>query len=279
MSSSESSLHVLMIGKGGVGKSSLANAILDSQVCPVAEQPGDDVEHYTTVVDKVAVHVYDTRGLLDGEKEVKDIAQVIKKIGCQFDIVIACIKFNDRFDLSNRMIFDVISRLGSDVWPKVCVALTHSDITPADWPRYEIDKRFSSVLKQWEDAISTYLTEKHQAPVQVFPTSHTQVAISIRPLKDWLTVLKRKLGDLHSCLKPMPKFNLLWIVLYLWSIIRLIAGWCMNSMWRLCHTCASKAVVWVPALFKWCFVTIFRIMAYFIKSAVHFICCKARRNK
>ena len=181
--------HVLMIGKGGVGKSSLANAILGSQVCPVAEQPGSDITHYGPFMrNNVEVHVHDTRGLLDGEDEIQDIAEKIQRHHSDFDIIIACIKFNDRFDLSNRMIFDVISLLGSDVWPKVCVALTHSDITPADWPKYEINTKFQTVLEQWREAIGGYIRDRcsatqHDVPTQ--PTSYNQT-VTAEPLRNWL---------------------------------------------------------------------------------------------
>ena len=183
----ENELHILMIGKGGVGKSSLANAILDSQVCPVAEPFGDEVERYPPVEqENVIFHVYDTRGLLDGEEDIKVIANAIRQArdggDGQFDVIIACMKFNDRFDLSNRIILDVISHLGSDIWPKVYVALTHSDITPADWPKNEINTRFPQLLEEWRAAISKYLSNIN---ILIHPTSHVQVHSLAKPLKNW----------------------------------------------------------------------------------------------
>ena len=186
-SSPTGALHILMIGKGGVGKSSLANAILGSQVCPVAEHPSNTIQHYHKHIDVFDVYVYDTRGLLDGEEELKDIVGAIKGIEQTFDIIIACIKFNDRFDLSNRMVFDIISQLGrSSVWSKVCVALTHSDIIPADWPRNEQDNRFKHVLNDWREAISRYVKEKHGGTFDtVYATSHTQIMTPLLSLRGW----------------------------------------------------------------------------------------------
>ena len=188
--------HILMIGKGGVGKSSLANAILGSQVCPVAEQPGDTVKCYSIADTSIGVrYIYDTRGLLDGEEEIKDIIAAISQVNPErtFDLVIACIKFNDRFDISNRMVFDVISQLK---YGKICVALTNSDIMPADWPRHERNKRFKSVLEQWKQAIMAYLNEKHGGflgPIPVLPTSHVQIKPS-GPLRYWLEDIRLLLG-------------------------------------------------------------------------------------
>ena len=204
-------LHVLMIGKGGVGKSSLANAILGSQECPVAEQPGSDITYYGpfTRNNVEVLHVHDTRGLLDGEDEIQDIAEKIQRHHSDFDIIIACIKFNDRFDLSNRMIFKVISQLGSkpsDIWPKVHVALTHSDITPADWPRHEINVRFDEIVGDWENAISLFLKETYNVnkPLPVYPTSHAGVKTSSGPLNKWLKNFLNGTG-LQSISKRKPQ--------------------------------------------------------------------------
>ena len=177
--------HVLMIGKGGVGKSSLANAIWGEHVSPVGELPSNEIKCYTANISE-GIYVYDTRGLLDGDDEIDGIVEAIKQVRDQYDLIIACIKFNDRFDLTNRMIFDVISKLE---YKNMYIALTNSDIVPADWPRHEIDRRYKMVLGQWESTVFTYLKEKHNMSaghIRVFPTTHVQVTTPIGPLKYWL---------------------------------------------------------------------------------------------
>ena len=195
-------IHVLMIGKGGVGKSSLANAILGkgSPVTDVDSVPGQigmyKDHKLTKAFNEVIVHVYDTRGLLDGDGDTSNMAEEIRKETLRhgsFDIVIACVKFNDRFDQSNRAVFDVISKLDRDIWPKVYVALTHSDIIPADWSKNEIGKRYKGCKEEWEKAINEYID--HDQKVVVELTSHTEIKVCAdglqafmysNPLQKWL---------------------------------------------------------------------------------------------
>lgn len=185
-------LHILMIGKPGMGKSSLANALLGKDICNVGSGPNsisEDVDINSHKVGSVKLMVYDTQGLFDDEEDF-DVHVILEKIknACkgpkkEFDIIIVCMKFHDRFEQGNKKVFRVLSDLQlGDIWSKVSIALTCADVIPASTRAMTPDKqeiKFTTTQNEWETQIRGFLASMSKpvptASISFYPTSNPVV--------------------------------------------------------------------------------------------------------
>lgn len=178
-----SEVHILMIGKPGVGKSTLADAFIGVNECSKEARRDKAIESFSHQIGSVKVVCYDTQGLFDGEKEADEIVAEIqsKSPPSGFNIIIVCMKFHDRFDKSNREVFQVVNKLQNDVWSKVCVALTFADNIPANWKDYKTEEQetnFIDTKQSWKDDIEKYLVSKGirkqgDPHLPIYPTTYT----------------------------------------------------------------------------------------------------------
>lgn len=130
-----SKVHVLVVGRGATGKSSLANALLGEDVCPTGTQPegitqGLMKSAFKYGTSNIKITVYDSRGLFDGKEGTKEnLLCAIRRArpGCDYDAIIVCMKSTDRFTNENKKVFQVVNEMFPGVWSKVHVALTHTD--------------------------------------------------------------------------------------------------------------------------------------------------------
>ena len=186
------------MGKVGVGKSSLANAILGEEMFEgKPESLQSDVVQLRCSSHEYAgitVHVYDTRGLFDGVMEVDDVLEEIQlaKPRSDYDAVVVCMKLYDRFDQSHLEIFHAISKLHirSDTWSRVHIALTHSDNIPGllvSKPHETINEDAQLTTSQYKEAIKIYLKKLDvHIDLPIYNTTLTEIASKKKMLRNWL---------------------------------------------------------------------------------------------
>lgn len=158
-------LRILVVGKTGAGKSSLVNALLDEAMFEEHFGPEvgtkDYIQGKQVDLNGVDVHGFDTRGFFDYEVDKNTIITAIDEVNCDFDIVLVCMKFTDRLDESNKRVFEILAELKnvSNIWNKMVVVLTNSDVTPPQW-KEGIDGKVEEVRCNWASSIHEFLVEK-----------------------------------------------------------------------------------------------------------------------
>ena len=118
----EAKFSLLITGKPGVGKSSLANALLGTKVAEEGRKKVGstcEVTSYRVAIEGVNIRLLDSPGLDDGTaNNEKYLAEIRSKITEKLDLVIFCVKMDDtRFHRDDKDTFKILTEtFGKSLW-------------------------------------------------------------------------------------------------------------------------------------------------------------------
>ena len=214
----EKPIHLMMIGRPGSGKTSLAGLFITGESDEGQAGPDPGTVHLQSTLataNKIPFVVHDTRGLEDcddNEDKHKHLQKSIKEmkeiVNCKHCIVVVCIPFNDRF-CHHKKILDITNSLSPNdtcIWKTTIIAITHYDVEPPEAKDLLSDakeKRFDELKARWEINIkekleSLHVDEETLKQLKICYTGRVEEQ-NIYPVSaDWLQDLMKNLLDLLS---------------------------------------------------------------------------------
>ena len=168
-------LEFLVLGKPGIGKSTLVNGLVGEEIAKVSAQGAIStrgvntvVEPYKTIKEDVTIKVWDTPGLLDPEIKSEDTLNDVKKICGGVDLILFCLNMNttrlyddgEETKMAN-MITDI---LGKEIWKKTLIVLVQANMfiygLELEYNGDKLRTAFNDNIKSWKHLLAKKIPTK-----------------------------------------------------------------------------------------------------------------------
>ncbi|GMH17883.1 hypothetical protein Nepgr_019724 [Nepenthes gracilis] len=148
-------LTILIMGKGGVGKSSTVNSLIGERVVAVSTFQSEGPRPVMVSRSRAGftLNIIDTPGLIEGGYVNDQALEIIKRF--LLNKTIDVLLYVDRLDayrvdnLDRQVIKAITDSFGKGIWRRAAVILTHAQLSPPDALSYEefFTKRTEALLK------------------------------------------------------------------------------------------------------------------------------------
>ena len=202
-------LSILFTGKTGVGKSSLANALVGREVSPEGETLNPetlDVFNYKADIAGVDVTIWDCPGLQDGTSNEAEYLNKMATKCKELDLVLYCTRMDDTRirDEDYETIKTLTRAFGEGIWENAIFTLTFANEVrkavrtrsrgqsgPSSAPPVDQKEFFLSRLSQWESKLKEALqkagvSQKIVGKTIVVPVGY-QDNLSLPDRDNWLS--------------------------------------------------------------------------------------------
>lgn len=199
----------MVVGRSGIGKSSLVNGIIGKVAAEVSELGAVEVEGVTEMIQQfkaeeasVTITFWDTPGLLDQSGDPQIVLGEIKKKVANVDLVFYCIDMTrPRFSKGSeekKAMQRFTETVGADVWNKAVIVLTKAnavigslaDTTNNDNKKIQegYKQNLSDWIKMLQDGLRPVTEFVDQLPIVPAGIS-TKPIIDVTSQEYWLSVL------------------------------------------------------------------------------------------
>ncbi|KAI8564423.1 hypothetical protein RHMOL_Rhmol03G0180500 [Rhododendron molle] len=149
------SLTILVMGKGGVGKSSTVNSIIGERVMAVSAFQSEGPRPMIVSRSRAGftLNIIDTPGIVEGGYVNDQALELIKRF--LLNKTIDVLLYVDRLDayrvdnLDKQVVRAITDSFGKEIWQRGMVVLTHAQLSPPDGLSYEdfFSRRSEALLK------------------------------------------------------------------------------------------------------------------------------------